>query len=306
MILNTGNRTDIPAFFSEWFFNRIKAGYVDVKNPYSNNAYWRYDINPSVVDVIVFCSKNPRPMLSKTAEMQHLLSTYKTFWYMSITPYGLDIEPNVPDINTSVQTFIQLANTVGKNAVGWRYDPILFGNGWDINWHLKAFEDIAKCLNGYTDKVVISFVDMYQKINKNAPFVIRPDDATQEVLVQEFVKIANRYRMQLYVCHDTNPKFATFGANASGCATIDVINTATGLNLKNKNKTKAREGCSCVLNSDIGQYNTCLHRCAYCYANYDHDVAIDNYRQHDVNSSCLVGHVQPTDAIQHIKQVSWK
>jgi hypothetical protein len=306
MILNTGNRTDIPAFFSEWFFNRLDAGFVDVKNPYAEHSYWRYQINPQVVDVIVFCSKNPKPMLSKRVEMDKMLFSYKTFWYMSITPYGLDIEPNVPDITSSINTFKQLSNTIGKNAVGWRYDPILFGNGWDVSWHLKAFDDIAKCLSGYTDKVVISFLDMYQKIGKNAPFAMRPDDASQEFIVQEFVKIANSYGMELYVCHDSNPKFAALGANTNGCATINIINKETGLALKNKNKSKTRTGCNCVLNSDIGQYNTCLHRCAYCYANYDHNIAVNNYKCHDAQSSCIIGHVQPTDTIQQMKQISWK
>lgn len=306
MILNVGSRTDIPAFFSEWFFNRMKDGYVDVKNPYSDNVYWRYQINPQVIDAIGFCSKNPKPMLDKITEMKNLLQTYKTFWYMTITPYGQDIEPNVPDISTSISTFIQLSNTIGKKAVGWRYDPILFGNGWDTQWHIKAFSDIAKCLSGYTDKVVISFVNIYQKVIKNAPFAIRPDDMSQENIVKEFVNIARRYGMQLYVCHDKNPNFTTYGADVSGCTTIDVINAATGLNLKNKSKANAREGCACILSADIGQYNTCLHRCAYCYANYDHDIAVDNYKQHNVNSSCLIGHVLATDTVQQIKQASWK
>lgn len=306
MILNAADRTDIPAFFSDWFFNRLHAGYVDVKNPYAENTYWRYVINPQLVDAIGFCSKNPKPMLNNINEMNYLMNTYKTFWYMSITPYGRDIEPCVPDLNEQISTFMLLSNTVGVNAVTWRYDPILFGNGWDVKWHLKAFSDIAQCLCGYTHRVVISFVNMYQKLSHNAPFAIRPDDASQEIIVKEFVNIAKANGMELYVCHDKNPNFTSYGANTTGCATIDVINKATGLKLKPKNKLKARNGCNCILNADIGEYNTCLHRCAYCYANYNHDLALSNYSKHDVNSSCIIGHVSPTDTIKQVKQSSWK
>lgn len=308
MILNTGNKTDIPAFFSQWFFNRLHAGYVDVLNPYANGtkSYWRYEINPDVVDVITFCSKNPKSMLDNTKEMQNLLSTYKTMWYMTITPYGKDIEPNVPDLNEAVATFKILSNMVGIDAVGWRCDPILFGNGWNMTWHIKAFSDIAAALSGYTKRVVISFLNTYKKVSKNAPFASRPSDSVQSIMVKEFVHIASQYGMQLYVCHDTNPHFETFGANVTGCASIDVISEATGLTLKDKSKNKARSGCACVLNSDIGQYNTCLHGCAYCYANYDHNAAAEAYKLHDVNSSCLIGTVGPEDIVIPAHQESWK
>lgn len=303
MILNTGNRTDIPAFFSDWFFNRLHAGYVDVLNTHGG-GYWRYEINPSVVDVIAFCSKNPKPMLDHTQEMQYLLSTYKTFWYMTITPYSTDIEPNVPDINEAINTFKRLSDLVGKNVVGWRYDPIVFGNGWNFAWHIKAFSDIAKALSGYTDRVVISFLDNYEKVKRNAPSISRPGDLKQELIVKEFCHIASMYGMQLHVCHDKNPKFETFGANVDGCATIDVIAKATGLNLNKKGSFKVR-GCKCALNADIGQYNTCLHGCTYCYANCDHEAARRLYGQHDPNSSCIIGHVGPNDTITKVNQTSW-
>ena len=305
MIINTGNRTDIPAFFSKWFFNRLHAGFVDVKNPYANNQYWRYLLNPNVVDVIAFCSKNPKPMLDDTNEMNYLLSTYKTFWYMTITPYSTDIEKKVPDIKTSIETFKTLSNMVGKNVVGWRYDPILFGNGWNIQWHLKAFTDIAAELKGYTNRVVISFLDNYQKVAKNAAFAVRPDNNAQSKLVKELVQIANANNMELYVCHDENKLFASYGANVTGCASLKMIENATGLTLKPRKKQNARNGCNCILNADIGMYNTCLHECVYCYANVNHKEAKHSYLFHDVNSSCIIGQVTAEDEIKQMKQESW-
>lgn len=305
MIINASNRTDIPAFFSEWFFNRLDTGYVDVLNPYGEDrSFHRYQLDPSVVDAIVFTTKNPKPMLDDNRFIPMLMK-YPTLFYVTVTPYNVDIEPNVPSLSESLETFARLSDTVGNNRVILRYDPILFGNGWNQKWHVKAFTDIVTYLTGYTHRVVISFVDMYAKTRTNMPFAIRPDQKMQELIVQEFADIAKTRNMELYVCHDNNPNFAKY-ANMTGCASIDVINEATGLRLKNKSKANARGGCDCILNADIGQYDTCRHGCLYCYACKDHTKANDLFTMHDPMSSCLIGHVTMTDKIISVKQESWK
>lgn len=121
MILNTGSRTDIPAFYSEWFMNRIRKGYVYTRNPFYYHQVIRYDLSPDVVDVLVFCSKNPKPMLKHLDE----LKKFRQFWFVTITPYGKDIEPNVPNKNEVLDTFVALSKSVGKNSVSLRYDQIL-------------------------------------------------------------------------------------------------------------------------------------------------------------------------------------
>ena len=136
MILNTGSRTDIPAFYSTWFYNRIKEGYVCTRNPYNPKQVRRYQINPDVVDILSFCTKNPAPMLERI----HELDAFRQFWFVTLTPYGKDIEPNVPDKHLIITEIQQLSQMAGKQAVGWRYDPIFINQRYSIDYHLRAFQ----------------------------------------------------------------------------------------------------------------------------------------------------------------------
>ena len=121
MIINTGQRTDIPAFYSSWFVNRLRAGFVLVRNPYNPQSVTRYRLSPDVVDVIGFCTKNPAPMLP----YMPLLKPYHQFWYVTITPYGREIEPYAPSKKAVLESFRRLSGMVGADCIGWRYDPIL-------------------------------------------------------------------------------------------------------------------------------------------------------------------------------------
>ena len=120
MILNTGSRTDIPAYYSDWFYNRIDDGYVLTRNPYNPQQVLKYILDPSVVDVLVFCTKNPKPMFSRIEKLKE----YRQFWFVTLTPYGKDIEPNVPKKTTVVESIKKLSSLVGNKSVSYRYDPI--------------------------------------------------------------------------------------------------------------------------------------------------------------------------------------
>ena len=167
MILQTGMRTDIPAFYAEWFANRVKNGYVLVRNPYNPVQVTRYRLDPAVVDLIGFCSKNPAPML----KYMDLLKPFGMYWFVTITPYGTDIEPRVPDREEVMDTFLSLSDIVGADSMGWRYDPILLNEKYTMEYHLKSFEHMATHLEGATKTCVISFIDLYQKVRKNFPEV---------------------------------------------------------------------------------------------------------------------------------------
>ena len=165
MIINTGQRTDIPAFYSDWFANRLKEGFVCVRNPHDLNQVSRYRLDPSVVDVIGFCTKNPVPMF----RYMDLLKDYGQYWFVTITPYGRDIEPNVPDKHKLLKEFIKLSDMVGVDSVGWRYDPIFISERYTEEYHHRAFEQMAAALEGYTKTAVISFLDLYPKVRHNFP-----------------------------------------------------------------------------------------------------------------------------------------
>ena len=157
MIIQTGMRTDIPAFYSKWFINRIKEGYVLVRNPYNPNQVTRYSLLPDVVDLISFCTKNPEPML----KYMDYLKPYGQYWFVTITPYGKDIEPNVPDKQKVMESFKKLSEIVGINSIGWRYDPIFIDPAHTVPWHVSRFEEMAATLSGYTKTCVISFIDIF-------------------------------------------------------------------------------------------------------------------------------------------------
>ena len=163
MILNTGNRTDIPAFFSDWFFNRIQEGFVCVRNPYFPHQVTKYILDPQVIDIICFCTKNPKPMLSRL----DLIKDYKQFWFVTITPYNQTIEPYVPNKNEIIRSFIELSKKIGSHCIGWRYDPIFLNDYYTIEYHIRIFEKMCQKLTGYTHQCVISFIDLYQKTKKN-------------------------------------------------------------------------------------------------------------------------------------------
>jgi len=196
MIINTGQRTDIPAFYAEWFSNRIKEGFVCVRNPYNPNQVSKYRLDASVVDVIGFCTKNPAPMF----RYMDLLKDFGQYWFVTLTPYGRDIEPNVLDKHRLIDDFKTLSDTVGVDSIGWRYDPILLSDKYTSEYHLHAFKQIAESLKGYTKTVVISFIDLYTKVRRNFPEAREVSQIDRLKLGKEMIKIATECYMTVKPC----------------------------------------------------------------------------------------------------------
>lgn len=302
MIIQTGMRTDIPAFYSDWLINRIKEGFVLVRNPYNPIQVTRYSLSPDVVDLISFCTKNPAPMLSK---MDHL-APYGQYWFVTITPYGKDIEPNVPDKDKVMADFKRLSDIAGVNSIGWRYDPILIDDNYSVQRHISEFEKMAKELSGYTRTCVISFIDIYKKVEKNFPEAraVRHDDKI--TIGKAFIEIAKQYGMTIRPCAEGN-ELEAYGADCSGCMTVNTYETAldTHLNVPKKGRNQRNGECACLLGTDIGAYDTCGHLCRYCYANTDPDLVRVNMRKHDPKSPFLLGGYTPDDIIHEADQKSW-
>ena len=300
MIINTGQRTDIPAFYAEWFANRLKEGYVCVRNPYNPNQVSRYRLDPSVVDVIGFCTKNPAPMFP----YMELLKDYGQYWFVTITPYGRDIEPNVPNKHRLLEDFKQLSDTVGVNAVGWRYDPILLSEKYTVEYHLRAFEKMAAALDGYTKTAVISFIDLFTKVRRNFPQAREVAAKDRILLGKAMVEMAASHGMTLKPCAEGD-ELAAFGADCSGCMRIRDYETAIGKRLDAPKKKGARAECACYLSCDIGAYNTCRHLCRYCYANAEPEIVMAQSRLHDPKSPFLIGNYREDDKIHDVPQESW-
>ena len=301
MIIQTGMRTDIPAFYSEWFANRLKEGYVLTRNPYNPTSVTKYSLKPDVVDLIAFCSKNPGPML----KYMDLLTPYAgTYWFVTITPYGRDYEPYVPKIDRVIEDFKTISSIVGPDSMGWRYDPIFVNTDYTVEKHLEMFEYIAERLEGCTKTCVISFIDLYQKVRKNFPDVRRVAEADRLYLGEHMVKLAGNYGMTVKPCAE-GPELEQFGADCRGCMTKDVYEKAIGLSMDFPKKKSLRTECECFMGNDIGAYNTCPHMCRYCYANYDEMIVRENYRHHDPKSPFITGGSLPEDVIHQAEQKSY-
>lgn len=300
MIINTGQRTDIPAFYAEWFSNRLKEGFVCVRNPYNFSQVSRYRLDPSVVDVIGFCTKNPEPMF----KYMELLHGYGQYWFVSLTPYGRDIEPKVPDKHRLLELFKTLSRTVGIDSVGLRYDPILISERYTVEYHLRAFEEIASELDGFTKTAVISFIDLFPKVRRNLPKIREVRMEEKVLLGRAFVNIAASHGMTLKPCAEGD-FLASFGADCGGCMKISDYEKAIGKRLIAPRFKGARAECACYLSCDIGAYNTCRHFCKYCYANVEKEVVIEQSRRHDPKSPFLIGGYEPSDKIHDVHQESW-
>ena len=300
MIINTGQRTDIPAFYSKWLANRFKEQIVCVRNPFNPEMVSRYRLSPETVDVIGFCSKNPAPFF----EYMDIIRDYGQYWFVTITPYGRDIEPNVPDKHKILEDFKTLSKMVGVNCIGWRYDPILVTDRYTTEYHLKAFEQMAASLSGYTNTVVISFIDLYEKVKRNFPEARAVSRQDQHFLGKEMIEIARDYGMVVKPCGE-GQFLAEYGADCSGCMTIATYEKAIGQRLIVPNKKPARKECACYLSGDIGAYDSCGHLCRYCYANNDIEAVKRNMKLHDPKSPFLIGNYREGDIIHDVKMESY-
>lgn len=301
MIINTGCRTDIPAFYSSWLMNRIREGYVYVRNPYYTTQVTKYSLDPELVDCLVFGTKDPEPMIKYLDK----LDKYKQLWYITITPYGKDIEPFVPDTLKVIESFKKISNHIGIDGVNWRYDPIFIGMGFNIKRHIKCFNEIAKSLKGYTKHCTISFLDLYEKVKRNAPNIKPPTNDEQIELAKAFSKIGKDNEIIVHSCCEKT-YLAEYGIDCQGCMSQEIVEASIGTKLNPPKIKNIREDCNCLMGNDIGAYNSCGHLCIYCYANTNKEAVKNNMRMHNPNSPFLIGNSMAEDEVHNAKQKSWK
>lgn len=301
MIISTGMRTDIPAFYSKWFMNRIREGYVCARNPYYPKLVTKYNLNSDYVDCIQFCTKNPYPMLKYLDELKQ----YNMLWYVTITPYGKDIEPNVWDKNIIIKSFQELAKKLPNSFVGWRYDPIFLNKDFTVERHIKEFENIAKQLKGYTTTCAISFLDLYEKVKRNAPNLIRPCKNDQIKIAQSFSRIGKKYGIEVYACCEAS-YLKEYGLNCTGCQNSKIIQSAISYKINLPKVKNTRDGCLCFMGNDIGAYDSCGHFCRYCYANTNRSNVINNLKNHFDDSPLLIGRIQDDDIVKESSAKSYR
>ncbi len=301
MIINTGMRTDIPAFYSRWLRKRVAEGFVLVRNPYDPQHVTKYLLTPDVVDIMAFCSKNPKPLVPYLSEFD----AFHPFWFVTINPYGPEIEPNVPPVDNVLETFKRISDHVGPDSIVWRYDPVFISERYDLDTHIGSFARIAESLRGYTGQAVISFIDLYEKTKRNFPEARRVQQEERIAIGSAFAKAGKRNGITVRSCAE-GTDLAPYGVEISGCMTQQILERSCGEYLTvPKAEASARTECSCLLGHDIGAYNTCAHDCRYCYANYDKKLVRQNMRRHDPDSPFLIGHGMDGDRITIAKQESF-
>jgi len=295
MILNVSGRTDIVAFYSKWFLNRLKEGYVDVRNPFNPNLVSRIDFDD--VDLILFCTKNPIPIVDKLGDIK-----IPYIFHVTITPYKDDIEPNLPSKSKIIEAVKKISTRVGIDNIYVRYDPIFISEKYNIEYHIKAFTKLCSLLKGYVKTIIVSFIDNYKNVRKNLPY-LKYRSFTEEdykLIGENFSKIAKDNNMVIQTCFEER-NLTEYGFIKGECMSKELAFKLTGKTYK---KWQARKGnaCNCVELVDIGVYNSCNHLCKYCYANYDESKVKENINNHDINSSLLIGHINSDDIIKPKKK----
>ncbi len=287
MIISASRRTDIPAFYSDWFLNRIKEGFLYVRNPMNIYQVSKIKLTPDVVDFIVFWTKNPLPMIDRLDE----LKDYPYYFQFTVTSYGQDIETNVPSKGkVIIPAFKKLSDKIGKEKVIWRYDPILLNSKYTKEYHYENFEKIAKELSSYTEKCTISFLDFYAKTERNlkGETVLSFTNYDYDELAKNLSDIAKSYNLKIDTCAEMID-LDKYGIQHAHCIDADLIERISNYKFKLSKDKNQRKECGCVESIDIGAYNTCRNGCKYCYANFNQKQVTDNSLMHNPKSPFLYG-----------------
>lgn len=295
MILSVSRRTDIPAFYSQWFFNRLREGFVLVPNPMNPKQVSRVSLSRSVLDCIVFWTKNPAPMLDKLEQ----LADIPYYFLFTVTPYGPDLERYLPPKTEILDTFARLSGLIGAERVVWRYDPIVLTSRMDEAFHAREFERLARFLAPYTRRCIFSFLDMYKKCERNLrgiPVNI-PTGETMTRIASFIARTARENGIEPFTCAEQTD-FSSVGAYHASCVDGELVSRVCGYSLDVGKDKNQRGACRCVESVDIGAYHTCPHICLYCYANSDLRTVQLNAAAHDPASPVLYGTVPPGAVIK--------
>ncbi|WP_331654577.1 DUF1848 domain-containing protein [Anaerosporobacter sp.] len=303
MIISASRRTDIPAFFSDWFINRITEKYAYVRNPMNTHQVSKVNLSPDVVDCIVFWSKNPKPIIDKL----DILHEYMYYFQFTLNAYDKDIETNLPDLDERINTFQMLSNTLGKQRVIWRYDPIILNEKYTVEWHIEKFNYIASKLCDYTEKATISFIDLYTKISSNikGKNIHELSHNNKMMLAKELSLIAHSFHLKIDTCAE-DIDLSSYNIEHARCIDGRLIAKLLGCSLDIEKDKNQRLECGCVTSIDLGLYNTCQNGCVYCYANHNTDVRNRILQTYDKNAPLLCSQLTELDKVTERKVKSQK
>ncbi|MEE9139848.1 MAG: DUF1848 domain-containing protein [Alphaproteobacteria bacterium] len=289
MIVSASYKTDIPAFYGEWFMNRVRAGSCKMVNPYGRQVY-TVPLDADSVDGFVFWTKNLGPFLHALHEVRDLGFPFMVQY--TINGYPRALEYSATDAERSCEHMRRLARTFGPGVAVWRYDPVIVTSATPRDWHAQNFERLARKLSGSTDEVVISFAHFYAKTRRNLAAAARafhftfedPEDSWKRETAARLAEIAGRYGMRLSLC--SQPEYLSGSAGEARCVDAARLSRVAGKRISAELKGN-RPGCGCHAARDIGEYDTCPMGCVYCYAVQHRTLARRRFKEHDPRNPFL-------------------
>ena len=302
MIISASRRTDLPAFYSQWFFQRLQEGYVLVRNPVNPRQVSRVSLAPEVVDGFVFWTKNPCPMLPWLDR----LPDCPYYFQVTLTPYGAEIERNLPSKREVILPAVrQLARRIGPERVIWRYDPVFLTDQYSAAFHQKAFSQLARALKGVTVRCIISFLDWYspmeRRFGSQRPQMI--DEGQMQALAAAFGQTAAENGMRIFTCAET-ADLSGFGLEHGCCIDRELLEQIGGRSLDLGKDRGQRAACGCAMSIDIGAYDTCPGGCLYCYADHGAGRTAQHLACFDPHSPLLCSRLGPADIVRERKMKS--
>jgi len=295
VIISASRRTDIPALYTKWLINRIRAGWCQVPSPLNYNQLSYVSLRPEDVDSFVFWSKNPAPMLNYLDELDE--RGFRYYFQFTLNDYPKDFEPSVPGVEERIQTFRKISMHLGPLRVIWRYDPIIISNRTPLDFHRDKFSKITAALSGFTRRVMVSFVDYYQKTERRLSALEQQgfrferqavDSLRAWELLKDLAAIARDHNMQIFTCAEERD-FSKVGVPPGRCIDGELLRELWSLPGHTKKDPTQRAACLCVVSKDIGMNDTCVHGCPYCYSTRNLALAQRRYSEHDPDLPVLWG-----------------
>ncbi len=292
MIISASRRTDIPAFYSQWFMNRIRAGTCLVANPFNVRQVSRVSLDPADVEAIVFWTRYPKPMFRHLSELDRL--GYRYVFQYSLLGYPRAIDRGAPSLAVSLATFRELSDRIGPDRITWRYDPIFLTNLTDPSYHRSRYRQICEALKGSTHRSVISIMKRYRKVERRLKRLESMGAEPMELsrdgwagFLADLADAARQNSMKLSACA-LEMDMSSYGIEPGRCIDADALSRIFGLHLEPVKDPAQRRTCRCTVSKDIGAYETCSFGCSYCYATSSLERARANRRRHDPRAELLM------------------
>lgn len=292
MIISASRRTDLPALYSEWFMNRVRAGWCAVPNPFNSKQVSRVGLSPEEVDAFVFWTREPRPMLPYLQEIED--RGYKFYFQVTLLDYPRLLHPNCPTAEAGISAIQELSAIIGADRIVWRYDPIILNEQLSVGFHAQKFGHLAEELRGCVRHCVFSTVEIYRKnrTRLQALRVLAGDHEDYDTVIRQMVEIAREQELPLKCCSPPSQRRLPAAVEKGACVDPVILN-GMGVPTSGKTDPGQRDNCGCRPSRDIGMYESCSHGCVYCYATNAPQQAWENMGKHDPASPSMLGYCHP-------------